>query len=392
MFINAFYFQLSEVVRKDAADGEQMALFLRWAGHAYFFRRLSSGVAEVFNWRQIIAPFCRKNEAGSDFQINLSLVDAEIGLQLGRLSLLSMVLPLPLDMRQTLIVEQLLGYLAGKVFLSPVFLPDAPFVLTLLSQGRPDRLEGWERAEDDMRALFLGFEELDATTGNWRNQLGNAVPLDNLLKPLPGQTAAETLALIDAIRPCWLGRNRSRGEARQSIEGSIWVCCDTLRIRGLLAQVVKRKPAADGLVCEAGLFNISSRGVGLLLPADYAHARVGSLIALYQDRRDCWALGIIRRTSTELEGRRFVGVELLTDAAQAASIVDDTQQRQPALLLPICGEQKQLALLLSAPTLTAGRQYVLVSDKQEKHIRATEFLLAGNDFALYRYEEAVNPV
>lgn len=391
-FINAFHFQLGEVVRKGVADREQMALFLRWAGHAYFFQRLYAGMADVLNWRQIIGPFCRKNEAGSDFRIDLSLVDAEIGLELGRLALLSMVLPLPLDMRQALIVEQLLGYLAGKVLLSPVFLPDAPYVLSLLSQGRPDRLEGWERAEDDMRALFLGFEELDATTGNWRNQLGNAAPLETLLKPLPGQTAAETLALLDAIRPSWLGRSRSRSEARQSIEGSIWICCDTLRIRGLLVQVVKRKPVADGLVCEAGLFNISSRGVGLLLPADYAHARVGSLIALYQDRRDCWALGIIRRASTELEGRRFIGVELLTDCANAASIVDDSQQRQPALLLPVCGEQKQPALLLSGPTLTAGRQYALVSDKQEKAISVAEFLLAGNDFALYRYEEAINPV
>jgi hypothetical protein len=83
---------------------------------------------------------------------------------------------------------------------------------------------------------------------------------------------------------------------------------------------------------------------------------------------------------------------LLTDCANAASIVDDSQQRQPALLLPVCGEQKQPALLLSGPTLTAGRQYALVSDKQEKAISVAEFLLAGNDFALYRYEDAINPV
>jgi hypothetical protein len=390
-FINAFYYQLSEVVRKGGADREQMALFLRWAGHACFFQRLCSGTADVLNWRQIIGPFCRKNESGSDFRIDLSLLDAEIGLQLGRLALLSMVLPLPLDLRQALLVEQLLGLLAGKVMLSPVFLPEAPFVVSLLSQGRPDRLEGWERADDDMRALFLGFDELDALTGHWRNQLGNAVPLENLLKPLPGQTAVETLALIDAIRPCWLGRARSRSEPREAMQASLWVCCDTLRIRGLLAQPVKKKPVADGLVCEAALFNISSRGVGLLFQADYQHTRVGGLIALYQERRDGWALGIIRRTSAELEGRRFVGVELLTDSAHAASIVDDSQQRQPALLLPVCGEQKQPALLLSGPTLTAGKQYVLVSDKQEKTLRVAEFWLAGNDFALYRYEEIAAP-
>lgn len=391
-FINAFYYQLAEVVRKGAADREQMALFLRWAAHACFFQRLGAGVADVLSWRQIIGPFCRKNESGSDFKIDLSLLNAEIGLQLGRLALLSMVLPLPLDLRQLLIVELLLSHLAGKVLLSPVFLPDAPFVLSLLSQGRPERLEGWERAEDDMRALFLGFDELDQVTGNWRNELGNATPLERLLKPLPGQTAAETLVLIDAIRPCWLGRTRSRAEPRESIEGSIWVCCDTLRIRGLLAQPVKRKPAQDGLVCEVGLFNISSRGVGLLFNTDYQHARVGGLMALYQDRCDCWALGIIRRASAELDGRRFVGVELLTDSASAASIVDDSQQRQPALLLPICGEQQQPAVLLPGPTLTAGKQYVLVSDKQEKPIRVAEFWLAGNDFALYRYDEIAREV
>lgn len=387
-FVNAFHYQVSEVVLNGGADRERVAMYLRWSATVYFMHRLSAGVADLLSWRQIISPFCRKNEAGNDFQIDLTRVDADIGLQLGRLAMLSMVLPLPLDLRQLLIVEQLVSHLAGKVLLSPVFLPEAPFVLSLLSQGRPDRLEGWERADDDMRALFLGFDELDLTTGNWRNELGNATPLERLLKPLPGQTAAETLALIDIIRPCWLGRTRSRAEPRESIEDSIWACCDTMRIRGLLAQPIKKRPTQDALVCEAAVFNISSRGVGLLFKADYQHARVGGLIALYQDRRDCWALGIIRRASAELDGRRFFGVELLTDQACAASIVDDSQQRQPALLLPICGEQKQPALLLANPTLTAGKHYVFVSDKQEKRVCIEAFLLAGNDFALYRYGDA----
>lgn len=386
--VNALHYQAAEAMTKKGVDHELVAIFLRWSANAYFLQRLAQNQIEPLNWRRIISPFCVKNEAGDDFHLDLARLDADIGQQLGRLALLSMVLPLPLDLRQLLIAEQLVGYLAGKVLLSPVFLPNAPFVVTLGSQGRPDRLEGWERAGDDMRALFFGFDELEQSTGRWRNELGNATPLEQLFRPLPAQTASETLALIDIMRNTWVGRARTRTEPRESIEGHIWACCDTLRIRGLLAQPVKRRPAEDALVCEASLFNISSRGVGLLFRADYQYARTGSLIALYQEQRSCWALGIIRRACAELDGRRFVGVELLSDTVSSASIVGDTQQRQMALLLPPCGERKAGALLLPEPALTAGRQYMLVSEKQEKPIVVESFLLAGNDFALYQFQPA----
>lgn len=386
--VNAFRYQASEAIKHKGVSGELVAIFLRWTASAFLLQRLGKDSADALNWRRIIGPFCVKSETGDDFRIELTRVDADIGQQLGRLALLSMVLPLPLDLRQVLIAERLIGYLAGQVLLSPVYLPTAPFVLTLASQGRPDRLEGWERAGDDMRALFLGFEELDEITGHWRQELGNAVPLEQLVRPLPGQTASETLALIDIMRNSWVSRARSRAEPREAIDGQIWACCDTLRIRGLLAQPVKRRPAQDALVVEASLFNISRRGVGMLFDQEYRHARTGALIALYQERRSCWALGIIRRTAAELDGRRFVGVELLSDSVSSASIVGDAQERQMALLLPPCGERTAGALLLPEPALTAGRRYTLVSDKQEKPIVVESFLLAGNDFVLYLFQPA----
>ena len=96
-----------------------------------------------------------------------------------------------------------------------------------------------------------------------------------------------------------------------------------------------------------GCFNISSRGAWLLLPPATMPMRAGKSDRAVSGSSRLLGAGIIRRASTELEGRRFIGVELLTDCANAASIVDDSQQRQPVLLLPVCGEQKQPALLLS---------------------------------------------
>ena len=203
---NAMLYQSADVVVDRPDDRDLVALFLRWAATALFLQRMLQGSAETLNWRRLIAPLCEKTEAGDDFRIELARIHPETGQQLGRLALLSMVLPLALDVRQLLIAEQLTAYLGGKVLLSPVFLPSAPYVVTLLSQGRPEQLEGWERAGDDLRALFLGFDEVDKTAADWRAALVAGSPLDKVLRPLPGQSIAETLAMIDLLRTAWSSR------------------------------------------------------------------------------------------------------------------------------------------------------------------------------------------
>lgn len=127
-----------------------------------------------------------------------------------------------------------------------------------------------------------------------------------------------------------------------------------------------------------------------------AWLHAGALIAMCREERTSWAVGIVRRVTSDRDGNRLVGIETLSTGGKAVTVTRTGDASQPpagseegeiCLLLPSAGEATgDRANLLIRPGLCApGGELEMRAYDRRYRLRADKMLMRGEDFELLRF-------
>jgi hypothetical protein len=146
----------------------------------------------------------------------------------------------------------------------------------------------------------------------------------------------------------------------------------------------------------------SESGLGAMVSEPQGHwIRVGQLIGIRRDEGVTWAVGIVRRVTSDEEGNRHVGVEVLSDGGAAVTVLPAaTSERDEDV-----GPDGEICVLLSSSSMQAGEVTLLMQPGWFRPGRVLEmraydrrYLLTplglsekGEDFELVRFRVADQP-
>jgi hypothetical protein len=205
------------------------------------------------------------------------------------------------------------------------------------------------------------------------------------------QLIAETLAHLARN---WGPKPPARGEERQRVLARLHVAHGLRDVLGAL-----RSDAADGFLDEiAEVWTVedeSTGGFGATLPAlDSDWLSVGVLLAARFPWPGPWSMGVIRRLVTGAEGKRTVGVQILSRGAVSAQLRPsrDGGSAEPidVVFLPSDEQHSQQAsrevtLVVPRARLPEVPSYMLQVDQREYRLRPRRTLEIGVDFELRRF-------
>lgn len=360
--------------------------FIDWTTMRVLFEQLLGGRIEPLEWRPILLPLRVEKDTDGLFSLE-RLQAASVRQSLACLTMLSTLVDGVLDLRQLLLAMPFLKLLSKDVIFNNRYQPESPFVLTLLTTGRPHWLEGWQLPEMDDRALFCGFEQAKLVCRNWCSERVR----DNQFPPAwpvwKEQTLTETLAALGLMERAWTSRQAQRTEVRINAAQVLLCSFQLLRVRGLVARPHQTKPALELGVREGALLDTSSSGSGLYFEKADPEMRPSGLMGRYNDEDSSWSLSIIRRTR-ETEGGVFLGAQTLGHHPVAGRVLFDDAKvagsdRLHVLFLEKAQGCKASGLLTASPLLPLGERCTIEMNKQQYTIEILDFVEAGVDYVLY---------
>jgi len=152
----------------------------------------------------------------------------------------------------------------------------------------------------------------------------------------------------------WSVQRPDRRDQRQDSNSRMSVVLGYPEIAKRIATNDTSAPVDEEDVESWGVTNESEAGYGALVPIERGEKlHIGELVGVRPSDSRMWAVGIIRRLTTQDAARRYVGIELLARGVQAVSLTDPNSGARIAtgLLLPshIGGSvsQGEINLLLS---------------------------------------------
>ena len=362
---------------------------LLWAIERQLLEQLGDIRSERLLWRPLLAQLreVHKDKPGETY-LSLNRLSLDSQSTLGRLILFCMLQDQGLDDRQLLLADRLLRFLAAGVSFNTRYETDTPFVLNPLATGKPQWISAWDMPELDGHALFCGFNRINPIYDAMIDQLVQEEALLNEWVVASDQSTTETLALLGMIARAVTTPSASRLAQRRRGDGLVRIAFECMLIRGLLAQPHKRKPAREALIRDAEIYDVSTAGWGLIVEANSPCARLGGLVAIYDEDHNGWALGVIRRLRTGRDGRIHLGVQLLSRNAEAArlSFRDASingSDREHIIYLPKAAGCSGAGIITGTPLLNPGQHYALDVSRRDLSITINRYAEAGNDFVLY---------
>ena len=190
----------------------------------------------------------------------------------------------------------------------------------------------------------------------------------------------------------WSDRPSARGAVRRQTAGRITVVPGLGEILGTLEPPPQDdldfsfQPSAESWIVE----NVSDGGYGAIIPARKSDwLRVGTLVAVKGETADYWAIGLVRRISSDEHQQRHVGIQLLTKAAipiRVARIAEITSlnfsDREPqlsAILLTTDPDERgEIGVVLASGALN-GCDGLEMTVREKNYILMTTCIVEGGE-------------
>lgn len=374
---------------RNSPSARVYAGFLQWVTYRLLFEHLLGGRIDPLEWRQILLPL--RDETQPDGLLSLQRLEAQpVRDNLGLLVMLATLVDCLIEARQLLIAMPFLRLVSDEVVFNTRYQTESPFVLTLLSAGRPHWLEGWQLPEMDDKALFCGFERAKAFSEAWCKERVRENDFPVAWPIWKGQSLTETIATLGQIERAWTSRQAHRAEVRTRTSSQNLCTFQFLRVRGLVARPVQTRPAMELGMRNGWVLDTSANGWGLYFDIQAPEMRPSALMGVFDDARASWGLAIVRRTR-DTDGGVFLGAQRLGEQPVAGRVLFDDSasvgsDRLHVLYLAKAQGCRASGLITASPLLPLGERCVIEMNKQQYTLEILDFVEAGHDYVLYDVE------
>lgn len=365
-------YQLVLTERGREADASLLSSTCYWAVRRMLLSRVAGDTFDDPPWQLLL-----QGLRGNGSQIpTVDQFEECVRTAISELILMNLVLRRPLEPAQCFVTARCLAELAPLLLLDNAFSRATPCLLMPDNHGLPQRLEGWQMADEDNVSLFCGFYPLRRSIEEKQALLkaGQALFADDAVSEDQRELQ---MMVLDQLRST-VGRAAADHPEIQGPERRTLAAFDFLRIRVLLANPLRPVPKHDALIRDVEVLAFSSEGVDLLLEAGNEYALLNGLLAFFW--RDEWWLCVIRRLRREVDGRQFVGARLLARSAIAARflLVENAERNVlgHAVFVPDSRAEGG-QILLAQMHVDVGCEYTLDLERRERRVCIERIVEAG---------------
>jgi hypothetical protein len=387
---------------------------LRAAGSQLKWTYLRHGQADERIWRELGSAYLFA-ESQDIAGLRTELYSEEHGIssaqeELLKALMLVMASPYNLTPLKLHLAERFVAHFAGRFTLTETAAPQCSYSFDLVVAKPPAKARRQVAASSMLR--FFGAGEAERALADLVQEVSTtgAVPREvNLGGHFDGEIVLSVLAHLARL---WDSTPPARRAQRSELVAGVTVVPGLPNILRSLERVGDGSPPDPMQLAEHenwAVFDKSEGGYGVLAPegreslvvapvtgirtteADWL--RIGTLVALREERATGWRIGVVRRITCDASNQRRVGIEVLEGMALVVRLApaggarpDEPERRRSAVLLsPAKDQHDEVLVLMRAGHFTMAHDLGMHLADQRFLLRPAALVEAGEDFDCGRF-------